>query len=277
MIIQSPGPIAFYIGDFPIRWYGLLFCFGMLLSIGLALYLSRRWGIVGKFSTKIYSILFAIIVGYISGRLYHVACNWDYFSNHPSEILQIWQGGLAIHGAILGTVLAGAIACYINKFPFPVCCDIAAIVVPLFQAIVRWGNFFNSEGYGLPASVNFPFKLYLSPEHRLAAFQNIDYYHPTFLYESIWDFGIFILMFCFLSERIRKYPGLGFLIYIILYSIGRFFIEYLRIETALLVASHPNKMPFTSVISLILIVFSIPSIFILVKKQNKYLEKAQSK
>ncbi len=222
---------------------------GFLAAMWAASFLAKRNNIdPDKF---VNGSLIAFMTGILGARLYFVALSWDTFSQHPEEILATWLGGLSLHGGIAGGLLGGAIYCRIAKLPFLRCIDVAAAVVPLAQAIGRWGNFFNSEAFGRPVAENFLLRLYIPPESRPLDFQASSYFHPTFLYESVWNLWIFALLYFFLFDKLKAYPGMNFLMYVLLYSIGRLLIEPLRTDSIML-----GNLPTPSVVSAVLIVVS---------------------
>lgn len=222
---------------------------GFLIATWAASFLAKR----RNFDTDhlINGCLVAFMTGILGARLYFVALNWEFFSANPQEILATWLGGLSIHGGMIGGPLGGFIYCRINRLPFLTGLDIAAAVLPLAQAIGRWGNFFNSEAYGRPVADNFPLKLFIPQSSRPEDLQAFQYFHPTFLYESIWNLAIFGILYFGLFDRLKAYPGMNFLAYIFLYSIGRFLIEPLRTDSIMM-----GHLPAPSVVSGILIVLS---------------------
>nr|MCU0550867.1 prolipoprotein diacylglyceryl transferase [Leptolyngbya sp. Prado105] len=147
-------------------------------------------------------------------------------------IIAIWQGGIAIHGAILGGTIAALIFARLKKISFWQLADLVAPSLILGQAIGRWGNFFNSEAFGSPTDL--PWKLFIPPDRRPIGLENVAYYHPTFLYESLWNLGVFaLLMFLFFQGR-RLKVGTLFLTYLVAYSAGRVWIEGLRTDSLML-------------------------------------------
>ena len=147
----------------------------------------------------------------------------------PTEILAIRHGGISIHGAILGGLVGLIIFAKRRKLSVAKLCDVSAIGLALAQSIGRWGNFFNSEAFGTPT--NLPWKLYIAPQYRPIPYQDVNYFHPTFLYESVLDLAIFgILIFILKKNWNRKEGNLAF-IYLILYSFARIFVETLRIDS----------------------------------------------
>lgn len=234
LILQSPGAVFFSIGPITLRWYGIMIALGFLSATFAVTKLARRWGIDGD---KVVNLMLTCFIGGIIGaRLYFVALSWGYFSLHPTEILMTWSEGfsirgLSIHGGMIGSIIAGILYCRHAKLPFWTCCDMMAAVVPLAQAIGRWGNFFNSEAFGKPVPADFPIKLFIPRSSRPPFYISADFFHPTFLYESMWDLWLFGLLYFALSDRFKKYPGLLFFTYLAVYSLGRFLIEPLRTDS----------------------------------------------
>ncbi|HWP34815.1 MAG TPA: prolipoprotein diacylglyceryl transferase [Thermodesulfobacteriota bacterium] len=222
-MFASPGPQL--VG--PFRWYGALIAAGTLLGLWLATREAVRRRLDPDALTT--AALVAILVGFLGARLYYVAFNWDLYAQRPWDIPQIWKGGLAIHGGLFAGVLAGWLYMRARRLPVLPYLDVAAPSLVLAQAIGRWGNFFNSEAYGRPTDL--PWKLYIPPERRLPGYEGFEFFHPTFLYESLWDFGVFLLLFFVLRRRLETRPGALFFCYLGLYSLGRFFIEGLRLDS----------------------------------------------
>jgi phosphatidylglycerol:prolipoprotein diacylglycerol transferase len=173
-----------------------------------------------------------LLGGLIGARLYYVAFNLDYYLRYPGKIFAVWEGGLAIHGGVLGGLLVGGGYALWRGLPAITYLDIAAPSLALGQAIGRWGNFFNEEAFGTPTSL--PWRLFISPSHRPIQFARDEFFHPTFLYESIWDFIVFILLIRVFRTRFERAPGALFLTYLGLYSLGRFMTEALRTDALML-------------------------------------------
>jgi len=228
-VLASPGAIFMKLGSVTIRWYGIMIALGFLVASWCATKLAKR---VDFDQDKLVNgCLIAFMCGILGARLYYCALNWQNFAVHPADILATWQGGLSIHGGIIGGLIGGWLYARFAKIDFINGLDIGAACLPLAQAIGRWGNFFNSEAFGRPTSDNFPLKLFIPPANRPAGMEAYDYFHATFLYECIWDLGIFALLYFFLYDRVRTYKGMSFLIYLFLYSVGRFLIEPLRTDS----------------------------------------------
>ena len=176
-----------------------------------------------------FDLSFWVLVGGVVGaRIYHVIHAWTYYTQNPINFLKVWEGGLGIYGAIIGGALMAVLYSRIKKINlFWSWLDIAALGLPLGQAIGRWGNFFNRELYGYPTDL--PWGIYIDPAHRFAPFQNYSRFHPLFLYESLWSLIIFLILLYFSRKRVRQLrQGDLFCLYLIFYSAGRFFIEFLK-------------------------------------------------
>ena len=228
---QSPGPIIFQIGSFALRWYGLLIASAVLIGLTLSQYLAQRRNVNPDLlgDLAIWLVLFAIP----SARIYYVLFEWQEYSQRPEDIIAIWKGGIAIHGAIIGGTLGTIIFARLKRTSFWQLLDLVVPSVILGQAIGRWGNFFNSEAFGRPTDL--PWKLYIAPPYRPLGFLNNEYFHPTFLYESLWNLGVSILLlwifFWGLKNRSRLKVGTLPGVYLIAYSLGRVWIEGLRTDS----------------------------------------------
>lgn len=239
--------VAFTIFGIDIMWYGILMATGMILGVLLALKEAKRVGIDEDDVLNL--ALIAIPSGLLGARLYYVIFNWSYYSQNVSEILNFRGGGMAIHGALIGGILAGFIYTKIKGIYFFKMADAVMLGIPLAQAIGRWGNYINGEAHGGPTDL--PWGIMVDGMK----------VHPTFLYESIWDLGIFIFLWLF--RKNKKYEGQLAITYIILYSIGRFFIEGLRTDSLMI---GPLRM--AQVISLVGVIGAIIAHIYLSKKEN---------
>ncbi|PWB81358.1 MAG: prolipoprotein diacylglyceryl transferase [Candidatus Methylomirabilota bacterium] len=246
-MFASPGPFVFQIGPLAIRWYGLLFATGVLLGTWLAQREAIRRGEDPEQLLNV--IVYGVMAGLIGARLYYVLFNWGYYSATPLKIFAVWEGGLAIHGGLLAGGLTAVIYAIRKKLPVLTYLDIMAPSAPLGQAIGRWGNFFNQEAFGTPTDL--PWKLYIEPYHRPPELATFEYFHPTFLYESLWNVLVFAILYFVLRGRLQRIPGALMLCYVGLYSVGRFFVEGLRIDSLML-----GPLRVAQVMSLILIVLS---------------------
>jgi phosphatidylglycerol:prolipoprotein diacylglycerol transferase len=229
-MFRSPGPVAIELGPLSIRWYGILMAAAMALGLWLAYRDAQRRGLDPENLLKTSEL--ALLGGLVCARLYYVLFNLDYYSQYPGRIVAVWEGGLAIHGGLLGGLLVGGAYAWRRRLPLRQYLDIVAPSLALGQAIGRWGNFFNEEAFGTPTDV--PWKLYISPPHRPLLYSQHDFFHPAFLYESMWDLGVFALLFWVFRRRMAHAPGALFLTYLGLYSLGRFFTEGIRTDPLML-------------------------------------------
>ena len=230
----SPGPILVELGPLTIRWYGLLIATAVIVGVSLSQYLAKRRHINPDL---LGDLAIWLVVGAIpAARIYYVLFEWSNYAQNPEKIIAIWEGGIAIHGAILGGLVAALIFAKLKQVSFWQLVDLVAPSLILGQAIGRWGNFFNSEAFGSPT--NLPWKLYIPPSQRPPEYVNFDYFHPTFLYESVWNLIVFGLLLTLFFRGLRSKPrlkvGTLFLVYLIAYSLGRFWIEGLRTDSLML-------------------------------------------
>jgi phosphatidylglycerol:prolipoprotein diacylglycerol transferase len=229
-MFRSPGAVALQVGPLTLRWYGILMATAMALGLWLAYRDARQRALDPENLLKAAEL--ALLGGLIGARLYYVAFNLDYYARAPSKIFAVWEGGLAIHGGVLGGILLGGGYALARGLPLRQYLDIAAPSLALGQAIGRWGNFFNEEAFGTPTDL--PWKLFISPAHRPLEYTQAEYFHPTFLYESAWDLVVFGLLLGLFRDRMARAPGALFLTYLGLYSVGRFFTEGLRLDPLML-------------------------------------------
>lgn len=224
---QVIDPVAISLGPLQIHWYGIIMGSAVMIALWLAIREGRQHGLDSElFLDMMIWVIPAAIVG---ARLYYVLFEWDYYLQNPGDIIAVWKGGLAIHGGLIGALIAGFVFVKKRDVVFLQIADIVAPSILIGQAIGRWGNFINQEAHGGEVSRGFLENLYL-PDWLIEQ-MNIQgvYYHPTFLYESLWNLaGFFILL------GLRKWnPRRGeiFFSYLIWYSLGRFFIEGLRTDS----------------------------------------------
>jgi prolipoprotein diacylglyceryl transferase len=228
-LASIPAPPGSDIGIGPLRLhvYGALIVAGVLAAVWLA---DRRWrargGTQGTFSAI---AMWGVPGGLIGARLYHVATDYELYTHHPLDAFKIWQGGLGIWGGIAGGVLLGWVYIRRHDLDFGVLLDCAAPALALAQAIGRWGNYFNQELFGRPTSL--PWGLQVDAAHRPLAYAHAATFQPTFLYESLWDLAVVGLVLL-VEKRVPLRKGYLFWVYVALYTFGRFFTEYLRIDFA---------------------------------------------
>jgi phosphatidylglycerol:prolipoprotein diacylglycerol transferase len=241
-------PIPFLNQSFHIYFYGILIMIGVIAAAFLAQAESKRRGLNPD---VIWDVLFWVVVaGIVGARIWHIltpppsmvaqGITTKWYLMHPLDMINIRNGGLGIPGAIIGGALALWIYCRNKKLTFLTWLDVVAPGVALAQAIGRWGNFFNQELYGKPT--NLPWKIYIDPLHRVAGYQNYDYFTPLFLYESLWNL-LNMAVLLWLGRRFEKWlkPGDLFFIYAIMYAIGRFFLEFLRLDASQVAGINFNQ------------------------------------
>lgn len=221
-------PVAIQIGPVSIHWYGILIDAAFIFGAALAYYHAKK----SQLNTDhlLNMIILIIPAAMIGARLYYVIFNWSSYAYNPWEAFAIWHGGLAIHGGLLGGAVAGYI--YIRKYSlhFWKFADVFAPSIILGQTIGRWGNFLNQEAYGYPVSREYisRFPDFIQKQMYIGG----QYHHPAFLYESLWDLAVFSFL-VFLFKR-KHFDGQIMLVYLALYSVGRFFIESLRMDSEML-------------------------------------------
>lgn len=235
------GPTGIIIGGVEIfAYYGIIITFGALCAAVLAAREARRRG--QNMDLVWDGLIWLLIGGIIGARLWHVFTpppslvaegkdTWFYLT-HPLDLVWTRQGGLGIPGAVIGGGLALYLFTRRYKLNFGLWADIAAPALALGQAIGRWGNFINQEVYGLPTSL--PWKIRIDPLYRIEKYASEEYYHPLFLYESLWNFANLLLLL-WLGRRYadRLKPGDLLLIYLITYPVGRFLLEFIRVDSAM--------------------------------------------
>jgi phosphatidylglycerol:prolipoprotein diacylglycerol transferase len=253
-----------HIGPLYLRFYGIIIMFGALMAALLAQRLLRRKNRDPEIVWD--GLIWALIFGIIGARLYHVftpsisAGGWQQTLNYlrnPISIFITWQGGLGIPGGIVGGILGLYIFARRNNLPLGILLDVAAPGVALAQAIGRWGNFVNQELYGPPIDLHWRM-FYIEPAYRLNTLWNgvplsqFEYFHPLFLYESLWNLAnMFFLLWVFRRFEDRLKQGDLFFAYLIVYPLGRFLLEFIRLDYVPLFAINLNQL-----IMLLVVIFS---------------------
>lgn len=239
--LEVLNPVALQLGPLKVHWYGLILGSAVLVALLLCIREAKKHGISAD--TFLDLVLYGVPFGIIGGRLYYVIFEWEYYSQHPASIFKVWEGGLAIHGALIAAVIMAIVFCKKRNLSFWRIADIAAPQLILAQGIGRWGNFMNQEAHGGPVersfleSLNLPEfiinQMYIynpNPGEGLQA--GYYYHHPTFLYESLWNVLGFIVLISIRKLNLRL--GELFFSYVIWYSFGRFFIEGMRTDSLML-------------------------------------------
>ena len=227
--IPSPGSNVWYLGPVPLRAYALCIIAGIIVAMIIA---TRRWRARGGTADSMeLMVMVGVPFGIVGARLYHVITDYQlYFGpgRHPLNALKIWEGGLGIWGAIGFGLLGGYLVARRRRIAFPAVLDAIAPAILVAQAIGRLGNYFNQELFGRPTTL--PWALEIAPQYRPAGYEQFTTFHPTFLYEILWNLVAAVLL-VWLDRRFRLGHGKVFALYVLLYTGGRFWIEALRIDT----------------------------------------------
>ena len=253
------NPVAFDLLGFEVMWYGVLIGFGIILAFILAYKNAKKKGL--NFDVLIDTFLVSFPCAIIGARAYYVIFEWNNYKDNVMSVFNIRQGGLAIHGGLIGAFLAAFIYTRIKKINFLAYADLVAPSIILAQAVGRWGNFMNSEAHGEVVSKEFISKFPKFIQDGM--YINGQYYNPTFLYESIWDILVCIILVVILYKVKKGYEGVVISSYMILYSIGRFFIEGLRTDSLMFIGLRMAQL-----ISLAGIILGIIFIFIIVQRNK---------
>ena len=249
-VMIAPDRVAFTIFGLDVMWYGLLIGGGFLLAALIAYKRAPKHGIKPDFILDL--VIWMVPAAIIGARAYYVIFSWEDFSGDWSKIFDVRSGGLAIHGGLILCFLVGYFVCRHCKQSFIATADLAAVVIPLAQAIGRWGNFFNEEAHGGPTDLPW------------AQIINGVGYHPTFLYESIWCFLLFLLWF---DNHRRSFDGQIICLYMMLYSVERFFVEGLRTDSLMI-----GPLRQAQVISIVLFAAGLVLYFVLKKGMKKMIK-----
>ena len=267
-LLLEINPVAFQIGGLQVRWYGILIACGIALGYMIAQNEAVKRGFHQEFFTDL--LIWAVPIAIICARIYYVGMSWDSYAGHPEKWIQVWKGGIAIHGALIGSFLTAYIFTRKRKVSFLKLTDVAVPSILLGQIIGRWGNFMNQEAYGGPVSRSFLENLYLPNWLIEQMYIEGTYVHPTFLYESLWNIVAFIILLFARKWNWRR--GEMFFFYLIWYSFGRFFIEGMRTDSLYLI----GELRSAQVVSIIAIAIGIIAIVyrrLYVKPVVRYLDK----
>jgi phosphatidylglycerol---prolipoprotein diacylglyceryl transferase len=267
-IVASINPIAFELGPLAVRWYGVIIAMGIVIAFLVGQLEMVKRGLHPDYLTDL--LIWAVPLAIVGARLYYVIFQWENYQNNPAAIIAIWEGGLAIHGALIASVIVAYIFTKRRNTSFLKVADILAPSILIGQAIGRWGNFINQEAHGGEVSRAFLENLFIPDWIINQMYINGAYHHPTFLYESLWSLvGIIILI---LLRRVNLVRGEIFFSYIIWYSFGRFFIEGMRTDS-LYVVGDLRAAQLISVISIIIAVALIIYRRVAIKKPSRYKDK----
>lgn len=227
LLLLDINPIALKLGFLEVRWYGIIIASGIIIAYLVGQREMSKRGFKDDFLTDL--LIWAVPIAIICARIYYVIFEWGYYKDHLGQIVQIWNGGIAIHGALIGGALTVYVFCKRRGVNFWKVADILAPSILIGQIIGRWGNFMNQEAYGSVVDRSFLESLYI-PDWIIEQ-MNVGgfYHHPTFLYESMWNVvGLIILL---LLRKVNLLRGEIFLVYIMWYSFGRYFVEGLRTDS----------------------------------------------
>ena len=241
---SPPSPIIFEVGPLALRYYGLFIALGIAIGTWTTGRELERKGHDGTLALD--SLFFIVPLGFIGARIYHLATDWELYSSDPfPAVFAVWNGGLGIYGAVVGGFLGVLIFGWYRNIGPLIFADAAVPGLILAQAIGRWGNYFNQELFGRPS--NLPWAIRIAPENRPVGFADAETFHPTFLYESLWNLlGFFVLLWISRRFANRLKAGDMVLIYVSLYSVGRFFVESLRIDPAFIIGGSIRGNLFVS-------------------------------
>lgn len=266
--------IAFSIGSYDVHWYGIIIAFGFTLAVIYGGRMAYKWKMSLDGMTDV--LIWGTIFGIICARLYYVAFEWEYYSTHLSEIVQIWNGGIAIYGGIIGALIGAAIGCKIGKIDYRNLLDLGALGLLIGQGIGRWGNFFNQEAFGANTdkalfrmwSIKVRDQLAVSAPSLAEKGMTVDPevpVHPTFLYESIWCIlGFFILHY--IVKNHRKFKGEIFALYGIWYGLERAVVEGMRTDSLYIGNSSIRVSQLLSIIIVVAAAVYLIVIMILLRK-----------
>jgi phosphatidylglycerol:prolipoprotein diacylglycerol transferase len=238
-------PEGFSIGPLFVRFYGIILMSGAVAGGFLAVREAKRRGYDPEIVWDLF--IYLLIGGIVGARVWHIltpspstGVTTAWYLSHPLDALAVWKGGLGIPGAVIGGLIALFFYSRRTGINFAEWTDIGAPSLALGQAIGRWGNFVNQELYGAPT--NLPWKIFIDPAHRLPDYLNVEYYHPLFLYESLWNLMNMVLLL-WISRRFADSLKTGdiFLTYLVVYPIGRFFLDFLRLDASMVGGLNINQ------------------------------------
>lgn len=259
--IEPLNRVFFQLGPITIYWYAVFIMSGVALGLFLAIREGKRVGISPEFFYDL--VTYGLPISIICARLYYVLFNLNYYLANPGDIIKIWQGGLAIHGGVIGATIFGYIFCKKRKMTFWLVADIAGSSFIIAQAIGRFGNFMNQEAHGgvvpgatLDAQREFLQSLFIPDFIVNNMYINGAYYHPTFLYESLWNVAGFLIIVFILRKLSGLLIGEIAAFYAIWYSIGRYFIEGMRTDSLMLTESI-RVAQFISIVTIVVVLIAI--------------------
>ncbi|WP_223895486.1 prolipoprotein diacylglyceryl transferase [Lactobacillus helsingborgensis] len=245
------NPVAFNLGNLSVKWYGVIMALAIILAVSMAIIEGRKRQIESDDFVDL--LLWAVPLGYVGARIYYVIFEWQYYAQHPDQIIAIWNGGIAIYGGLLAGLVVLLIFCYKKMLPPFLMLDIITPGVMAAQILGRWGNFINQEAHGGPTTLHFLQSLHL-PNFIISQMKiNGIYYQPTFLYESFFNLIGLILILVLRHRKHLFKQGEIFMLYLAWYSVVRFFVEGMRTDSLYLWGS----IRVSQLLSLILLVIVI--------------------
>jgi len=248
---SPPSPVIFEVGPFALRWYGLFIALGIAAATWITVRELNRRGYDGAMALD--ALFFIVPLGFIGARAYHVITDYDLYDGNPHSffpgVFEVWNGGLGIYGGVIGGFLGLLIFARLRGISALAFADAVAPGLVLAQAIGRFGNYFNQELFGRPSDLAWAIEI--APENRPPQVNDAASFHPTFLYESIWDVLVCLILL-FVARRFANSLKNGdvFLLYVCLYSVGRFFVETLRVDPAFLIGDFRGNLFVASVLAL---------------------------
>lgn len=245
------NPVAFNLGKLSVKWYGVIMALAIILAVSMAIIEGRKRQIESDDFVDL--LLWAVPLGYVGARIYYVIFEWQYYAQHPDQIIAIWNGGIAIYGGLLAGLVVLLIFCYKKMLPPFLMLDIITPGVMAAQILGRWGNFINQEAHGGPTTLGFLQSLHL--QNFIISQMKINgvYYQPTFLYESFFNLIGLILILVLRHKKHLFKQGEIFMLYLAWYSVVRFFVEGMRTDSLYLWGS----IRVSQLLSLILLVIVI--------------------
>lgn len=245
------NPVAFNLGNLSVKWYGVIMALAIILAVSMAIIEGRKRQIESDDFVDL--LLWAVPLGYVGARIYYVIFEWQYYAQHPDQIIAIWNGGIAIYGGLFAGLVVLLIFCYKKMLPPFLMLDIITPGVMAAQILGRWGNFINQEAHGGPTTLGFLQSLHL-PNFIISQMKiNGVYYQPTFLYESFFNLIGLILILVLRHRKHLFKQGEIFMLYLAWYSVVRFFVEGMRTDSLYLWGS----IRVSQLLSLILLVIVI--------------------
>ncbi len=268
----------FGIEGLDIAWYGVLICLGIVAGTVTAVLLAKKRGY--KTDVVVDFLLIALPLAVVGARLYYVFSEWSFYAQDPIRIIQVWNGGLAIYGAVIGAVIAAVIFCRWKKVPIGDILDFGGIGLIIGQAVGRWGNFVNQEAFGVavqnPDLQFFPFAVNITEAHTVAEFDasigqmvqvacSEPWHLATFFYESMWNLLVYVFLIIF-AFKFCKRRGNVFTWYLLLYGFGRSIIEGMRTDSLWLI---PGTVRISQALAIVLVVLSTIYLLLTRKKELK--------